>query len=264
MTRIASTAPGACFDGSPSPRPPPLAPPTPRPFARLRSSASQMLWRSLTSPARSSSATAPRLPDAIRRRIRAPDGQETSRFPRKELERCQGLRPRQAKPSPRWVRDGSCCLPTQGRRRRPELPVFRGSMAGLRLPLPTLRRRLAMTPHGRGRRGAQIGSEPGLFGRMRAEKASCSTVLHRYSLGARGGNIIGGAGNTLAIFAPSRELRAEGGAMMRGQTESQASVEDYCRIAFRELFLPGVGGKRSLPRPAFGPAIRPGRPTRVG
>ena len=46
VTRIASTAPGACFDGSPSPRPPPLAPPTPRPVARLRSSASQLLWRS--------------------------------------------------------------------------------------------------------------------------------------------------------------------------------------------------------------------------
>ena len=62
----------------------------PRPVARLRSSASQLLWRSSTSPARSSSATAPRLPDAIRRRIRAPDGQETSRFPRKELERMPG------------------------------------------------------------------------------------------------------------------------------------------------------------------------------
>ena len=47
-----------------SPRSPPLAPPTPRPVARLCSSASQLLWRGLTSPVRASSATAPRLPDA--------------------------------------------------------------------------------------------------------------------------------------------------------------------------------------------------------
>jgi hypothetical protein len=42
----------------------PFAPPTPRPVARLCSSVSQLLWRSLTSRVRSSSATAPHLPDA--------------------------------------------------------------------------------------------------------------------------------------------------------------------------------------------------------
>src|SRR5258706_7211515 len=53
-----------CFAGSHSPRPPHLAPPTPQPVAWLCSSASQLLLRSLTSHVRSSSATAPRLPDA--------------------------------------------------------------------------------------------------------------------------------------------------------------------------------------------------------
>ena len=48
------------------PRSPPLAPPAPPPVARLRSSASQQLMAGLTSHARSSSATAPRLPDADR------------------------------------------------------------------------------------------------------------------------------------------------------------------------------------------------------
>src|SRR5258708_12392578 len=49
--------------GSHSPWPPPFAPPAPPPVARLCSSASQLLWRSLTSHARASSPTAPRLPD---------------------------------------------------------------------------------------------------------------------------------------------------------------------------------------------------------
>src|SRR5271167_187124 len=88
--RRPDSASGTRFAGSPSPRPPPLAPPAPRRIAPLRSSASQLLWRGLTSPARSSSATAPRLPDAIRRRTRAPDGQEISRFPREELEHMPG------------------------------------------------------------------------------------------------------------------------------------------------------------------------------
>jgi hypothetical protein len=65
-----SPAPGACFAGPHSPWPPPLAPPAPRRIAALRSSASQLLWRSMTSPVSPSPATAPRLPDAIRRRER--------------------------------------------------------------------------------------------------------------------------------------------------------------------------------------------------
>ena len=55
---------GACFVGARSPTPPPFPPPTPLPASGLCSPASSVLWRSPTSPARASSATAPRLPDA--------------------------------------------------------------------------------------------------------------------------------------------------------------------------------------------------------
>src|SRR5271154_1549622 len=64
VTRFPGTVPGPCFADSHSPRPPPLAPPTPLPVARLCSSASQLLWRGQTSHDRRSSATAPHLPDA--------------------------------------------------------------------------------------------------------------------------------------------------------------------------------------------------------
>src|SRR5262245_14829723 len=69
VTRLPGSESGACVAGSHSPWPPPLAPPAPRPVARLCSSASQLLWQSLTSRDRASSATAPRLPDADRRRL---------------------------------------------------------------------------------------------------------------------------------------------------------------------------------------------------
>src|SRR5215813_9862182 len=51
----------------PRPCPPPLAPPAPLRSGPLCSSASQLLWQSLTSRDRASSATAHRLPDADRR-----------------------------------------------------------------------------------------------------------------------------------------------------------------------------------------------------
>ena len=90
VTRRSGAASGTRFASPPSPRPPPLAPPAPRPVARLRSSASQLLWRSLTSPVRSSSATAPRLPDAIRRRwSRMDERPPGSRA--ESLSTCQGL-----------------------------------------------------------------------------------------------------------------------------------------------------------------------------
>ena len=84
VTRLPGPAPGACFSGPRSPWSPPLAPPAPPRIAPLCSSASQLLWRGLTSPARSSSATAPRLPDADRRRAPPRIGREISRFPCKE------------------------------------------------------------------------------------------------------------------------------------------------------------------------------------
>jgi hypothetical protein len=56
LTRLCGAESGACFAGPHSPWSPPLAPPAP-----------QLLWRSPTSRARASSATAPHLPDADRR-----------------------------------------------------------------------------------------------------------------------------------------------------------------------------------------------------
>src|SRR5262249_42718073 len=69
VTRLSGSVPGPCFAGSHSPRPPPFAPPAPLRSGPLCSSASQLLWRSLTSRDRASSATAPRLPDADRRQL---------------------------------------------------------------------------------------------------------------------------------------------------------------------------------------------------
>src|SRR5260370_14553347 len=66
VTRIFGTVSEACFAGSHSPWPPPLAPPAPQWPKPPCSSASQLLWRSLTSRDPSSSATAPRLPHADR------------------------------------------------------------------------------------------------------------------------------------------------------------------------------------------------------
>src|SRR5437016_1668296 len=69
VTRLLGSESGACFAGAHSPWPPPFAPPAPRRSRPLCSSASQLLWQSLTSRDRASSATAPRLPDADRRRL---------------------------------------------------------------------------------------------------------------------------------------------------------------------------------------------------
>jgi hypothetical protein len=68
VSRLSGTEPGACGVGPHSPRSPPLAPPTPQRIAPLCSSASRLLWRGQTSRARTSSATAPHLPDAGRQR----------------------------------------------------------------------------------------------------------------------------------------------------------------------------------------------------
>ena len=83
-TRFPGSVPGACVAGPCSPWSPPFAPPPPLPVSRLCSPASSLLWRGLTSHARASSATAPRLPDADQRRQAALARQEISRFPHKE------------------------------------------------------------------------------------------------------------------------------------------------------------------------------------
>src|SRR2546427_9744886 len=69
VTRAPGAVSGACFAGSRSPWPPPFAPPAPLRSGPLCSSASQLLWQSLTSRDRASPAMAPRLPDADRRRL---------------------------------------------------------------------------------------------------------------------------------------------------------------------------------------------------
>src|SRR5258708_36231825 len=74
LSRLSDSATRPCYAGPHSPCSPPFAPPAqwqlappriaPQRIAPPCSSASQLLWRSPTSRARASSATAPRLPDA--------------------------------------------------------------------------------------------------------------------------------------------------------------------------------------------------------
>ena len=89
-TRFPGPAPGACFAGSRSPRSQPFAPPTPLPAVWRCSSASLLLWPGLTSRARTSAATAPRLPAADHDRVASLARHETSRVPRKERPRMPG------------------------------------------------------------------------------------------------------------------------------------------------------------------------------
>ena len=84
MTRFPRPEPGTCFADPYSPWPPPFAPPTPERIAPLCSSASQLIWRSLTSRTRTSSATAPRLPDANQGSLSPLVRRGISRFPRNE------------------------------------------------------------------------------------------------------------------------------------------------------------------------------------
>src|ERR1700760_262833 len=83
-TRFPGPAPGACFAGSRSPRPRPLAPLTPLSVVWRCSSASLLLLPGLTSRVRASAASAPRLPAADQHRSASLAGHETSRFPCKE------------------------------------------------------------------------------------------------------------------------------------------------------------------------------------
>src|SRR5439155_22536209 len=84
VARFPGPVPGTCFADPYSPWPPPFAPPTPQRIAPLCSSASQLIWRSLTSRTRTSSATAPRLPDANQGSLLPLVRRGISRFPRNE------------------------------------------------------------------------------------------------------------------------------------------------------------------------------------
>src|SRR6266567_3002385 len=153
VTRLPGSESGACFAGAHSPWPPPFAPPAPRRSRPLCSSASQLLWQSLTSRDRASSATAPRLPDADRRRL--PNGRSRDLpVPAQGASAHARFFDHAGSFGPCDGASETCCLPHSKRRRHPGIG-FRGSMAGLCPPLPTLRRR----PRGRqrtarGRRGS--------------------------------------------------------------------------------------------------------------
>src|SRR5260221_6116929 len=62
-TRFPGSVSGTCVALSCFPRSLPLAPPTPPLVAQVCSPVSLLLWKGLTSPARASSASTPRLPD---------------------------------------------------------------------------------------------------------------------------------------------------------------------------------------------------------
>ena len=164
VTRFPGPAPGACFAGPRSPWPPPFAPPAPPPVARLCSSASSLLWRSLTSHApciigfgSSPSRCGPARHAALVRHRDLPVPVQRS------VGTCQGLRPRRADQV--LAMTHPIMLPSAtpnsvGTRNNLD---FRGSMAGLCPPLPTLHR------HPRGRR--------------RTARGRCgSLLLHRSGL----------------------------------------------------------------------------------
>src|SRR6266550_3128510 len=145
VTHLPGSESGACFAGSHSPWPLPFAPPAPRRSRPLCSSASQLLWQSLTSRDRASSATAPRLPDADRRQL--PNGRSRDLpVPAQGASAHARFFDHAGSFGPCDGASETCCLPHSKRRRHPGIG-FRGSMAGLCPPLPTIRRR----PRGRQR-----------------------------------------------------------------------------------------------------------------
>src|SRR6185295_808032 len=96
MTRFPGPVSGTRGIGSRSPWPPPFAPPPPLPVARPCSAASLLLWRSLTSHARASSASVLHLPDAGQSALQPVVGHETSQVPTRSFRTCWGLRPRRS------------------------------------------------------------------------------------------------------------------------------------------------------------------------
>ena len=143
---------------------PPLAPPPPPRIAPLCSAASRLLWRSVTPRLRSSPATAPRLPDADRRGGEAarPDTRSPGSLNTESLCTCQGLRPRRTRRALAMTRP-SVSPSAVSTASASGSNAFRGSMAGLCAPLPTLR----AGPHGptrtaRGRCGSLLLHRSGL------------------------------------------------------------------------------------------------------
>jgi len=140
-TRSPGAASGACRSGTCFPWPLPLAPHPPPPVARPRSRGSPLLWQGPTSRCRASSATAFRLPDADQTASACGRPRD---LPVPAQGACTHARVSDRAGSSggsRW-RLPPCCLPLSRRRRHPGAD-FRGSMAGLCVPLSTLRRALA-------------------------------------------------------------------------------------------------------------------------
>src|SRR3954470_18898076 len=139
VTRVPGPVPGACFAGPRSPRSPPFAPPAPPPVARPCSLASSLLWRSQTSRVRASSASTPRLPDADPRYSSAGQTRDLPVPAQRASTHARVLDHAGSGGGSRY-RTRPCCLPGFRTRRHPGCSSFRGSMAGLCAPLPTLRR----------------------------------------------------------------------------------------------------------------------------
>ena len=157
VSRVPGSASGACFAVSRSPRPPPFAPPTPpRPNAALFAGfIATMAGSDFSRPCiigfgSSPSRCGPRPLVAARPGARSPGSRARS------VHACQGLRPRRAGPPLAMAR--RTVLPsTQLTVSAPGTSDFRGSMAGLHVPLPTLH----PCPRGRrctarGRRGSLL------------------------------------------------------------------------------------------------------------
>jgi hypothetical protein len=116
VTHFPISAPGACFVGPHSPRSPPLAPPAPpRTFPHC-SSASQLLWRSVTSHVRAHRLRFLSFPTrtSAASRLWSATGSPGSRT--RSVCTCQGLRPRRASRA-LACRTRACCLPRRQRRR---------------------------------------------------------------------------------------------------------------------------------------------------
>src|SRR5206468_3927443 len=136
-----------------------------------------LLWQSLISRDRASSATAPRLPDADRRRL--PNGRSRDLpVPVQGASAHARFFDHAGSFGPCDGASETCCLPRSKQRRHPGLS-FRGSMAGLCPPLPTLRRR----PRGRqrtarGRCGSLLLHRSGLAPPTPCRSPGALRVLH--------------------------------------------------------------------------------------
>src|SRR4051794_23762220 len=139
VTRFPGSVSGTCFAGPRSPRSPPFAPPAPPPVARPCSLASSLLWRSQTSRVRASSALTPRLPDADPRYSSAGQTRDLPVPAQRASTHARVLDHAGSGGGSRY-RLRPCCLPGFRTRQHPGCSSFRGSMAGLCAPLPTLRR----------------------------------------------------------------------------------------------------------------------------